>query len=90
MFAQVKVLQGERQRIEDAKLQPTIKKEIYIQTTSKISDARTKRFEELERTELREKQLTEASGDIHYEFDICLHSLLETNIQPPSLSALQS
>ena len=55
----------EKKQIEEAKLQLKIKEEeLDIQTALKISDARTKIIEELERTELREKQLTEALSDI--------------------------
>ena len=60
----------EKKQIEEARLQLKIKEEeLDIQTALKISDARTKIIEELERTELREKQLTEALSDIQLELD---------------------
>ena len=51
-------------QIEELKLQRKSKKVLDIQTALKISDARTKIIEELERTELRKKQLTGALRDI--------------------------
>ena len=51
----------EKKQIEETKLQLTIKEEeLDIQAALKISDGRTKLIEAIERTELREKQLTEA------------------------------
>lgn len=69
LIARAAALQ-EKKLIEEAKLQLRIKEEeLDIQTALKISDARTKIIEELERSELREKQLTEALSDIRSELD---------------------
>ena len=43
--------------------------QLDIQAALKISDGRTKCIEEIERNELREKQLTEALSDIQLELD---------------------
>ena len=50
-----------KKQIEEIKLQLNVKEEeLDIKAALKISNARTKIIEEIERTELREKQLTEA------------------------------
>ena len=84
----------EKKQIEEARLQLKIKEEeLDIQTALKISDARTKIIEELERTELREKQLTEALSDIQLELDqqpLMFVPVTKTTVSQPALSVLHS
>ena len=84
----------EKKQIEEAKLQLKIKEEeLDIQTALKISDARTKIIEELERTELREKQLTEALSDIQLELDQqppMFVPVTKTTVSQPPVSVLHS